>query len=326
MTGFTLLELMIAMTIGVFLLGTLAVVLINNSQTRYELEKSLGQMQNARYALQVLSDDVANAGFYGEVKIGDYTIWTPTDKECPTIQDFTNQTAPPIKLPVWIRGLNNISTSLPSCTPDALGGSDIFVVRRSATCAAGEFGCDDFPKVNGLPHIQKSGCGASLTIATIRDDFAGTIPPCSGSPPSDAPIYRLINHVYYLMNLAVSVSGESVPTLMRAELTANGYESFPIAEGIEHLHFEYGVDTSGNGEPNRYRTANDITETDWQNVVSVRVYLIARNLRPTNGYEDERTYKLGRASVEPSGDARSFKRQAYSTTIRLNNIAGPLER
>lgn len=321
MTGFTLLELMIAMTIGVFLLGTLAVVLINNSQTRYELEKSLGQIQNARYALQVLSDDVANAGFYGEARVTGTATFS--DAICATINDMSLEK----NLTAVIRGRNNITASQrPGCTPNALEGQDILAVRRASTCAVDTAGCDPF--LNGLPHIQKPGCGTVMTptIATTRDALTGTIPPCSDTPPPDAPIYRLVNQVYYLRN--VTVSGENIPTLMRAELTADGYQSIPIAEGIEHLHFEYGVDTgtgaNKDGEPDWYLNAGS-PYLNWPNVVSVRVYLIARNLKKTSGYDDRRTYKLGGASVTPSGDARSFKRQAYSTTIRLNNIAGPLE-
>ncbi|WP_213459819.1 PilW family protein [Thiocapsa sp.] len=320
MRGFTLLELMIAMTIGVFLLGTLAVVLVNNSRTRYELEQSIGQIQNARYALQVLSDDVANAGFYGEAQVTG--IANLSDPICSNISDMSQVS----NLTDVIRGRNNITASQrPGCTPDALEGLDILAVRRASTCAVDTVGCDAF--LAGLPHLQKPGCGAvtTPTIATTRNAFTGTRPPCDATPTQAAPIYRLVNHVYYLRN--VTVSSQSIPTLMRAELTGNGYQSTPIAEGIEHLHFEYGVDTDPikDGEPNRYRTSNNITGTDWGNVVSVRVYLIARNLKRTSGYQDTRTYQLGGASVTPSGEARGFKRQAYSTTIRLNNIAGPLE-
>lgn len=307
---------MIAMTIGLFLLGTLALVLFNNSRTRYELEKSIGQIQNARYALQVLSDDLANAGFYAETKPENLNATGPI---CLDIDDLDEN-----PLPVAVLGLNNIkSANRPGCAPEALEDMDVLTVRRASSCSVGTDGCDVF--LTGLPHIQKSGCNPSEQpqIKTTREAFNGTVPPCDATTPTSAPIYRLLSHVYYLRN--ITVSSQAVPTLMRAELTADGYQSIPIAEGIEHLHFEYGIDTNDNGEPNEYQTANDITETNWSNVVAVRVYLIARNLKPTNGYQDDRTYQLGTQPVTPDDNDKRFKRQAYSTTIRLNNIAGSRE-
>ncbi len=71
--------------------------------------------------------------------------------------------------------------------------------------------------------------------------------------------------------------------------------------------------------------ADDGDPADWLNVVAVRVYLIARNLRATHGYQDNRTYQLGGCQVPLGEIDRKFKRQAYSTTVRLNNIAGQRE-
>ena len=322
--GFTLLELMIAMTIGVFLIGALVVVLVNNSRTRYELEKSIGQIQNARYALQVLSDDLVNAGFYGEAIIGGTS--PPNTKICVKPEEMQHAET----LGAAILGLDNVTAIPQDCDWEkpALEGTDIIMVRRASTCAAGSTGCEPF--VAGLPHIQKPVCTDSppFIVGTQASTFVGTTQPCNAETPTLAPIYRLQNHLYYVELRAIPSYEGLVPTLMRAELTADGYQGIPIAEGIEHLHFEYGIDTTRDGEPDEYLTAkgiNDGDPDDWLNVVAVRVYLIARNLRSTHGYQDNRTYQLGGCQVPLEEIDRKFKRQAYSTTVRLNNIAGQRE-
>lgn len=321
--GFTMVELMIAMTIGVFLLGTLTLVLANNSRTRHEIEKSIGQIQNARFALQVIAEDLSNAGFYGEAIIPSRSGTVVPDL-CTSADELNNARAFPIQ------GADNIDTMPQSCAgiDIAFPGSDLLVVRRASTCAVGETGCDTF--ADGLPHLQQPGCPddcrdppvCSAAVATSGAELTARGRSCIEG--DEAPKYRLFNRVYYLA--AGSMPGDSIPTLKRAELTASGYVVAPIAEGIEHLHFEYGIDSAPrDGEPEHY-TVGVLSASEWQDVVSVRVHIVARNARTTSGYEDNRTYRLGRDEViRPSADVKAFKRQAYSATIRLNNIAGRRE-
>src|SRR5687767_2330286 len=63
--GINLAELMISMAIGLFLLAGLVGVFVNSSQTSAELSKSAQQVESGRYAMQVLSEDIAHAGFFG---------------------------------------------------------------------------------------------------------------------------------------------------------------------------------------------------------------------------------------------------------------------
>jgi type IV pilus assembly protein PilW len=315
--GFTLIELMIAMTIGVFLLGTLAVVLSNNSRTRYEIEKSIGQIQNARYAMQMITDDLSNAGFYGEALIPGGAALPSL---CPTAANLDAARGYPVQ------GADNIAALPQTCTAigAVLTGNDLLAVRRTSTCAVGDPDCDPF--VEGLPHLQQPACSAdcldpptcSPWIATERAALTARVRSCTAG--ADAPIYRLYSRLYYLA--PSNRPNDGIPTLKRAELTTNGYVVTPIAEGIEHLHFEYGIDNDGTGEPDEYLEAI-IDPGDWQDVVAVRVHLLVRNATPTHGHSDDRTYRLGQEVIEAPGDA--YKRQAYSTTVRLNNVAGRRE-
>ncbi|RKT46770.1 PilW family protein [Thiocapsa rosea] len=315
--GFTLIELMIAMTIGVFLLGTLALVLSNNSRTRYEIEKSIGQIQNARHAMQMITDDISNAGFYGEALI---PAGAALPSLCPTAANLDAARAYPVQ------GADNIA-GLPQACADigvVLTGNDLVAVRRTSTCAVGDLDCDAF--VDGLPHLQQPACSAdcldpphcSPWIRTTQAALTARVRSCTAG--AYAPIYRLYSRLYYLA--PSNRPNDGIPTLKRADLTANGYAVTPIAEGIEHLHFEYGIDRDDNGEPDEYLDGI-VDAGDWQDVVAVRVHLLARNASPTHGHLDDRIYHLGDEVIEAPGDA--YKRQAYSTTVRLNNIAGRRE-
>jgi type IV pilus assembly protein PilW len=308
-----MIELMIAMLIGILLLGPLAVILSNNSRTRYDIENSVRQIQSARYALQVLTDGIGNAGFYGEARIQSRDVDLPS----PCLA-ATNITEDVLRYPV--QGQNDLIAKPQSCSSmDAfVSGSDLIVVRRASTCAVGQPGCDAF--LTGVPHLQQSACPSAALpiIGTESDAFTGILRPCDAAVPRAAPIYRLVNRVYYIAQN--NTQSDAIPTLKSIDF--NGVPT-PIAAGIERMHLQYGVDTSADGEPDVYEAADTLTASEWRDVVAVRIHLLARNQQATPGYQDTRTYLLGEEEVGPFEDG--FRRQAYSTTVRLNNVAGPRE-
>ena len=64
--GFTLIELMIAMVIGIVILLALSGVFLNTSRTNTELAKTNSVIENGRFTLQLLQDDLVHAGFWGD--------------------------------------------------------------------------------------------------------------------------------------------------------------------------------------------------------------------------------------------------------------------
>ncbi|MOA21001.1 hypothetical protein D3C78_1414770 [compost metagenome] len=95
----------------------------------------------------------------------------------------------------------------------------------------------------------------------------------------------------------------------------------PLVDGIERLHFQYGLDNDEDGEVDEF----DATPSgdEWGDVVAVRIWLLARNLAATPGYKDKRSYVLAGETAYTPDDG--FKRQLYTSTVRLNNLAGRRE-
>src|ERR1700751_324524 len=63
--GFTLVELMIAMTISLLLMTALVAVFVNSSHSSNELAKTNAMIDNGRFAAQLLEGDIEHAGFWG---------------------------------------------------------------------------------------------------------------------------------------------------------------------------------------------------------------------------------------------------------------------
>ncbi len=64
-TGLTLIEIMIALLIGAFLLGGVMQIFINSRQT-YRMQENLSRLQeNGRFAMEFLAKDIRMAGYWG---------------------------------------------------------------------------------------------------------------------------------------------------------------------------------------------------------------------------------------------------------------------
>src|SRR6476620_5345116 len=63
--GFSLVELMVGILIGMALIAGLAITFANSSQSYGEMQKQSQQIESGRYAFDVLRDDLEHVGFFG---------------------------------------------------------------------------------------------------------------------------------------------------------------------------------------------------------------------------------------------------------------------
>ena len=64
--GFTLIEMMVGITLGLIVLTVVTTVFVNVSSNRRDMERTGRQIENGRFAIQLLADDIVNAGYFGE--------------------------------------------------------------------------------------------------------------------------------------------------------------------------------------------------------------------------------------------------------------------
>ena len=230
--------------------------------------------------------------------------------------------------------------TFPSCLADVRAGTAALVVRRLATCVAGDVNCAAANP--GQIYFQSSLCNSELANLAITTHYAVAYQPSSGTGPfgltqhdchTQAPLRAYVVHIYFVAGN--NEPGDGVPTLKRAELGADGtFTIVPLVEGIENLQLEYGVDGNGDSSP-------DVVNADpgslngcvldtcyianWVNVMSVNVHLLSRASEGSAGYVDRKSYALGtnpdgtNLVVGPFYDR--YKRHAYQQTIRFNNPA-----
>lgn len=340
--GFSLIEFMIAITISLVILAALTGAFVSSSRARDELERANQQIENGRYALQVLTDDLEMAGFWAQFDISIAAPATPAFKPDPCTTTLAALTA---AMPMHVWGYNNSGTNPLTCITDLMQDTDILVVRHVANCVSGSTNC---AAVAGAPYFQASLCSSGAELqSTLTTDFyrldtnTANLNRRKRDCTTLADMRQYEVHIYYVANN--DLPGDGVPTLKRAELTAItagslGFSTVSIAEGVENIQFEYGIDTdalgaAGYGAPDVFTSNPDIytaptgncptTQADcminWTNTVAVKIALLVRNPTVSLNFTDSKTYKLGLVTVGPFND--KYKRHVYSTSVRLNNVA-----
>jgi type IV pilus assembly protein PilW len=325
--GLSLIEMMISISIGLFLLAGLVGIFVNSSQTSAELSRQAQQVENGRFAMQTLVDDLTLAGYYGH-----YAPPAATAAPDPCTITVAALTA---ALPMPVQAYNApLSPPAPvsGCLTDAnhVQDTDILVVRRADT--------QETTGTNfeiGRIYIQASPDPSSTPVIAAATATNGPVAlfPLKNKDNSIAPRRKLHVHIYFISPCSQplvctgAVTDDSIPTLKRIELTSAGLQIVPIAEGIENLQFDYGLDADGDGAPETPFVADPATPANWTNVVALQVALLARNVESSPGYADTKTYNLGQfaTSFTPSGAAASFKRHAYTGLVRVVNTSARRE-
>jgi len=125
--GFTLVELMIALTIGLVLLGGLVNVYVNSSRNHAELIKAAEHTGNGGMAMWTLSSNVFEAGYFGEF----YLLPDPGS----SLPDPCAMTAPELyaALTFPLQGYDAPAASPLACLSngDFVSGTDILVIRNA---------------------------------------------------------------------------------------------------------------------------------------------------------------------------------------------------
>jgi type IV pilus assembly protein PilW len=258
-TGFTLIELMIGLTIGLVILIALSTLFLNTSNTNRELAKMNAIIEHGRFALQLIENDLVHAGFWG-THVPDFDNLAlpegvPTRDDLPSaIPDPCLGTWPTdpivrqtlqdqlIGLPVQAYA-DPTAATMASCTTmtNRRPGTHVLLVRHAATCAVGDVACE--PLVAGRVYIQSSLCPSSTnppmlqqladTSALEASGFDRRRGDCDAS--NLAELRQLVSNVYFIRDGAV-------PTLARIRYDGSGHVAEDLIEGIEDFRVELGID------------------------------------------------------------------------------------
>ncbi|TSA49364.1 MAG: prepilin-type N-terminal cleavage/methylation domain-containing protein [Nitrosomonadales bacterium] len=302
MAGFSMIEMMISITIGLVILAALAGVLASNSASTKSNDRTSELQTNGRYAMDHLKREIRQAGYRG------YT-WaepnTPTTAIAVSNECLDNSAAADafvvnIRQGIW--GANDTNPFTANCLPAAsrLRG-DVLAIRRAASTLVTTLAANTM-------YFRSSYAVGEVFQGTTLVSITGT------------PIgtFALQEYVYYI---GKDDNDATVPALRRVSMQTNAMVDEMVVSGIENMQIQYGRATTDLNT--QYYNASGITgystdaaQTQWDDVNSVRIWLLARNATAEGGYSNTNSYVMGDVTYTVND---SFRRQLFTAVVQLRN-------
>ena len=340
-SGLSLVELMIALALGLVLTLGVVQIFLGSSQT-YRLSDALGKVQeNIRFSLGTLQYDVRMAGYFGCL------IGEPFNQLDTSDDDYEEVAYDGGAVIGWdadgtglddefaitslAAGSGSWSIGTADAIPDAienqmLPGTDFLIlnsgqkspveldINPSASAnTLGTTGNVDIPKDTILLVVASDCSGADLFQKTNQS--GDTLTKGSGQSPGNiTPVNQKFAGDYdddasvYLFTSSAYFIGEGAsgePALFRERLDAGGAAAgaVELAEGVENMQILYGVATGVDRAVDRYVTAANVT--NWDQVVSVRMALLFRTGDRIVDEEAARSFNLAGTEITTQSDRRS---------------------
>jgi type IV pilus assembly protein PilW len=324
--GLSLIELMVAMSIGLFLLAG-AISVLAKGRDLYRTNDAAARVQEtARYAMSTIEADLRMANYWGLMSRADLIENGPAldlanipavDPTYALPADLTGYAATintcgamwAVKLPAYVEGNNNGYGYACAAFGTAAAAADQLTVRRASTqvITAAALGA-----TTGQIKVQTSRVQGTL--------FSGNTVPSGYAPPLSETRALVVNG-YYVSQDSDQAAG--TPSLRRKQLGFAGgapvIQDREIVPGVEDLQVEFGLDRNGNQTADFFVPPGTAIAAG-QDIVAVRVWLLVRAEQPESNFTDTRTYayadRVGGAAYTP---ADRFRRVLVNKTIALRN-------
>jgi type IV pilus assembly protein PilW len=321
-TGLTMVELMVALAIGSFLMIG-AMQIFNQSRQTFIINESIARVQEtAQFAMDTIEADLRMASNWGRssrpLAVDGRSIdgvANPNDLALPAAALACGDDWP-LNLAMTVDGSDNNFT-LP-CAAAGTGGaqanSDVVTVRRVTVLPVAN--------LNGRLQVQTTRVAGQLFI----DGNPTLCVPAGPGLPVNCTTHNLLVNSYYVAASSELIPG--VPTLRRKSLAMVGgamtIVDQEVAPGVENLQVQFGIDVNEDNTVDRYVDPGDpiydptaLGYIPGARVMTARVWLVIRGVTREVGIIDTQNYTPGDVDLGvPSDD---YRRMQVSKTILLRN-------
>ncbi|MGS3140212.1 PilW family protein [Aeromonas sanarellii] len=319
--GFTLVEWLVAMLLGLFLLAGVFTVFVMSRSSSEDAFAQNELQENGRLAIRLISQDIKWAGFFGaytgqSTQVGSSLSLSTGSTILSTSDCLDERSVGSLPSPIGpIRGL--------------------WVSRVSATKGLSGFTCIDasdrvansdvisIKRLVGRPIPASEALDANRFYMAANSQEARVIKGSEARPlfgaNNESQIWEYQHYIYYLSQ------EDGIPVLRKRYLTVNGGSSLiggAMAEGVEHMVLMFGIDDSviPDGRIDRYLSADQMAAQSWNEgrVLGVRLFLLIRAAKESARYKNNNTYQLG--NLPPiKGNGDGYRRLLLESSIALRN-------
>jgi len=326
--GFSLVELMVAMLVGLIIISGAFSLHVSSRKTQAVNEAQMDMVADARIAIDIITYDLRHAGIWGgtnkaeliNCKSSDALCVASSGGETPAPLTITNDCTAGwysnLLVPVFATDNSAGNPYASTCIPSSegyLAGTDILEVRYADS--------------NATPQV-----GLRASQAYIRSNFVngrifvGENQPIIDSYDTSALTQNHELHAFaYYISSFTDTSGDGIPSLRRASLVNSPtVENQTLLSGVVDLQVQFGVDidgkvdADGNLTVDRYVDPNLVS--DWTAVYSAKIWLIMRSDREqVAGVNKVKTFSVARVDKQP-GVNDNFRYFMVSSVVDLRNL------
>lgn len=335
-TGFSLIEMMIALAIGLFMTAVISSLYLNmRGSFRYQ-EDFARLQENGRFAMEALSRDIRMAGYNG----------------CGSITNFANvvtggSASPYLNFATPVIGYEGGVSTFPAAlvSAGAIAGTDAIILLGVDTSSelvvkdhhppsaqidtnTNSLQAGEILLITDCSHstlFQMTGPASATKTNVVHNTGTGTPGNCTkylgagcGSPEKSyqykpgSSLIRIYSNAYFIAPSS-SGSGRSLWTMSMAGETAGAPTAKELIEGVENMQISYGLDaTPVDRSADVFATAGSVA--DWATVVSVRVSLLVSSTKD-NISSAHQTYEFNGTSITAT-DRKLRKTFTESITVR----------
>ena len=325
--GFSLIELMLAMLIGLIIMAGVMQIFVSTSDTQRSSQDQLALLGDARFAVETIAYDLRHAGLWGRnnsyQSIACQNSATTNTTPCPAGFAMPSATADCaveeyINLERPLFAIDNANPYGATCAAQAYkAGTDVLSLRYADTNQIGTT-----VLAAGVAYIRSSIQGGMLFVGP-------SIPAVSAYKWKDDTAnsnHLLVSRTYYVSDYT-DAPGDNYPSLRRSDLVAGpAMNSEVLLPGVENFQLEFGIDLGTNGVPNTpkdgqvdsYVTAANVTDWRYGQVLAVRIWLLMRSERQDrDNIASAQTFTIAGNAVTTPNDG--YRRYLVSTIVKLRN-------
>jgi type IV pilus assembly protein PilW len=325
--GFSLVELMIALALGLLLIAGVAQI-FDSTRHANQANDALGQLQeNGRMALELISRDIREAGNAGCNRTPNLDI-----RGLPAAITASYGVAS-------VQGIPNggLAAPAPATTPMAAATEGIYLAgmgheRTSLVASMDNQTSDIRYRAGGSwranDRLILSDCLINGAVADVFDAPADNLNGLAGVIPSPRrlavryPDFAILGPLFAREYYISDPEADGVRSLYRRDLATTPVDNAALIDGVQDMRFRFGIDNDADGTPDIYVPI--APAPNWNNVVSVEISLLLRDTSTTAAHNatDRQTYTFPSwaapaTTTAPVGDFHLYT--VMGTTITLRN-------
>lgn len=310
MRGFSLLEVLVSLTLGLVLIAFLIGTLFATQQSNRQNQQLVQLQQHSQMLMSIFQAELPNLMFFAGRSLADVAAAShqlaPVLGDCVSESDtgsFPISGQPYLSLYAEQVGKHNYL----ACLSQAKADSELLQFKRLVG--------------SSMPATQMRSNRVYFETSAASSRFVTS---SSADLIPDSVYWPFSHQVFYISEQ--KYAGTIVPVLMRKRLIRNAagqtvMTTDSIMDGVERMHFEFGLDANLDGQVDYYLGTKQMQPVHWQQqkhrIINIKFYLLLRSLDEDFSYQNNQLYQMGQHWFKAPSDP--FRRLLVSSTVAFSN-------